>query len=321
MVIAMGQKIVLLGEAMGLFTALEPGELSSVEGFTASIAGAEYNVAVGLSRLGHKAAYCTKLGFDPMGERILQGMEKNKISTSLVLRSKEHNTGFMLKGVNPQGDPAIAYYRKNSAASTIGPRDIDGLDLYGCGHLHLTGIFPAVSQSALAAVKRLLQRVKALDMTVSFDPNLRPQLWESEKLMCQTLNSLAESADTVLPGIKEGAKLTGKNEPNEIAEFYHKTGVKNVVIKLGEKGAYYSSNTGENGIVPAFPVTKIVDTVGAGDGFAAGVISALMEGLSLKEAAFRGTVIGSAQLTKRGDNEGLPTKRRMETMIERGKAN
>lgn len=65
-----------MGEPMGLFMANETGSLSEVNTFTASIAGAEYNVAVGLARLGHTPAYCTRLGFDPLGERILNGMRK-----------------------------------------------------------------------------------------------------------------------------------------------------------------------------------------------------------------------------------------------------
>ena len=67
-------KIILMGEPMGLFMANETGSLSEVNTFTASIAGAEYNVAVGLARLGHTPAYCTRLGFDPLGERILNGI-------------------------------------------------------------------------------------------------------------------------------------------------------------------------------------------------------------------------------------------------------
>ncbi len=86
---------------------------------------------------------------------------------------------------------------------------------------------------------------------------------------------------------------------------------------MGAKGAYYSSKD-EKGYVPAFKVKKIVDTVGAGDGFAAGVISALCEGLNLKEATERGNIIGAIQITHKGDNEGLPTKRKLNAVIAKG---
>ena len=81
-------KIILMGEPMGLFMANETGSLSEVNTFTASIAGAEYNVAVGLARLGHTPAYCTRLGFDPLGERILNGMRKNAIATTSPITAR-----------------------------------------------------------------------------------------------------------------------------------------------------------------------------------------------------------------------------------------
>ena len=223
-------KIILMGEPMGLFMANETGSLSEVNGFTASIAGAEYNVAVGLARLGHTPAYCTRLGFDPLGERILRGMRQNGIATDLVMQTEEALTGFMMKAFTQKGDPDIAYYRKGSAASTITPHDIDKLDLYGCERLHVTGIFPAVSESALAATKRLIQRAQALELPISFDPNLRPQLWASEKKMIATLNGLAQGVETILPGIGEGRILTGRDTPEGVAEYYHSLGVKNVVV-------------------------------------------------------------------------------------------
>lgn len=310
-------KIVLVGEPMGLFIADELGELEDVEHFSAAVAGAEYNVAVGLSRLGHTALYCTRLGNDPMGKRILKSMEKNGVAADLVTVTDDALTGFMMKGMTEVGDPKIAYFRKNSAASTISVRDIDKLDLCGCDFLHVTGIFPAVSKSAYDAVRRLISRAKALDMFISFDPNLRPQLWPSEKEMVRCMNTLAQDADLVLPGLGEGKILTGKDTAEEIAAFYHNMGVDSVVVKLGAKGAYWSCG-GESGTVSEFPVERIVDTVGAGDGFAAGVISAVAEGLSLHEATFRGTVIGSIQISNKGDNEGLPTREKLETVIAAG---
>ncbi len=313
-------KIILLGEPMGLFMANETGELSRVKTFTSSIAGAEYNVAIGLARLGHQPAYCTRLGFDPFGEKILCGLRENGISTDLVFQAEGELTGFMMKSSTEQGDPDIAYYRKGSAASRITPHDIDGLDLYGCERLHVTGIFPAVSDSALAAVKRLIARAQALELPISFDPNLRPQLWESEKKMVSTLNSLAQGAETVLPGLGEGKLLTGEGTPEGVAAFYHGMGVKNVVVKLGKDGAYFSEKEGKNGYSPAFPVEKRVDTVGAGDGFAAGVISALAEGETLEEATFRGNVIGAVQIANKSDNEGLPTRKELGEIILKGTA-
>lgn len=311
-------KIILLGEPMGIFIANELGELSDVSTFTSDVAGAEFNVATGLSRLGHEAVYCTKLGTDPFGDKIMNAIKKNGIIADFVMRDSENLTGFMLKNKVIDGDPKIAYYRKGSAVSKITPEDIDSLNLSDSKWLHVTGITPAISQSALESVKRLIERAKEQKMFISFDPNLRPQLWSSEKEMIDTLNLLAESADLVLPGLKEGEILSGRKGAKEVANFYHDMGAKYVVVKLGDKGAYYSEKDGESGEMPCFKVNEIVDTVGAGDGFAAGVISALAEGKSLKDAAYRGLVIGAIQITHKSDNEGLPTKQELADIIEQG---
>ena len=96
----------------------------------------------------------------------------------------------------------------------------------------------------------------------------------------------AFQADYVLPGIAEGEILTGSKVPREIASFYLEKGVELVVIKLGAEGAFYKTAT-EEGTVRGFHVEKVVDTVGAGDGFAVGVISGLLEGLSIQEAVIK----------------------------------
>ena len=84
----------------------------------------------------------------------------------------------------------------------------------------------------------------------------------------------------MLPGLAEGQQLTGLAQPRDIAAFYLEQGAELVVLKLGPKGAYFRTADRE-GTIPAVPVAHVVDTVGAGDGFAVGVVSALLEGASI----------------------------------------
>lgn len=241
-------------------------------------------MAVGLSRLDHEALYCTRLGDDPVGKRILKSMKGNHVSDALVTVTDTASTGFMMKGRTEAGDPKIAYFRRNSAASQISTHDIDKLDLYGCDFLHVTGIFPAVSKSALDAVKRLMSRAKALDMFISFDHEPAPCSFGRTKRDGAHAEQPRTGSRPRFASISEGKILTKRDTPEGIAEFYHERGVDSVIVKLGDKGAYWFTG-GEHGTVPAFPVKRIVDTVGAGDGFAAGVISAVAEGMSLQDAA------------------------------------
>lgn len=312
----MKEGVLLVGEPMGLFIAQEEGPLDAVSSYTTAIAGAEYNVAVGLRRLEHKVGYLTKLGRDPFGKRILAGMKENGIGTELTGFSDEKTTGFMLKSKTSHGDPEIFYFRKGSAASTLSPEDVRDLDLSGYGVLHMTGISPALSDSCRAAVLTLMERARAEGLFLSFDPNLRPQLWPSQAAMAEFINRAAGMCDLFLPGIAEGCLLTGLDAPEDIASFYRERGAKTVVIKLGPQGAY--AFDGENRFqVEGFPVAHVVDTVGAGDGFAVGVLSGLLEGLPLSEAVRRGNAIGAIQVMSVGDNEGLPNRMELACFMEK----
>jgi len=115
------------------------------------------------------------------------------------------------------------------------------------------------------------------------------------------------SGHTVLPGLEEGRILTGHTTPEGVARFYRERGATLVVVKLGADGAYYDGPAG-SGRIAGFPVAKVVDTVGAGDGFAVGVISALLEGLDVPSAVRRGAWIGARAVQVLGDTEGLPTR-------------
>jgi len=300
-------KVLLIGEPMALLIADEVGPLENVESFTRKLAGAEVNVCIGLTRLGHEATYVTRLGQDPFGNYTKSTLEKEGISTDFITFDDAYKTGMMLKGKVLDGDPHVAYYRKGSAASKITPEQIDDLDLTGFDLVHLTGILPALSLECRAATKRLMERAKEAGILVSFDPNLRPTLWENKEVMAQTLNDLAKLADIVLPGIEEGQTLMGSDSPEKIADFYQDLGAKQVVVKVGPEGAYVRDGE-TSAMIPGFKVETVIDTVGAGDGFATGVISGVIEKLPLTEAVLRGNAIGSIQVQHVSDNEGLPTK-------------
>ena len=296
---------------MGLLIAQTEGSLDNVKGYDLAVAGAEFNVAVGAARLEHKVTYMTKLGDDPFGRLIVNVLKENNIGNEFVTFTKERPTGFMLKGRTSVGDPDIFYFRKNSAASTLSAADVEKIDLSQYTNIHLTGILPALSESTKEATFALMQKAKAQGLFISFDPNLRPQLWRSQEDMIETINRLASYADLVLPGENEGNILVGTKDAHTINEFYLKNGSSVCVTKCGSKGAYVSTDKGENYMVDGYTVKKVVDTVGAGDGFATGVITGLMEGLPLDKAVKRGTAIGAIQVMSRGDNEGLPTHKKL----------
>lgn len=304
--------VVTIGEAMAMFVARETGDLAAAETFVKRAAGAELNVAIGLARLGLKVGWVSRVGDDTFGRFICQQLDKEGIDHQQVACDKRYSTGFQLKSkVDDGSDPLVEYFRKGSAASHLSVEDFNH-DYFGSArHLHLSGVAAAISDSSLALLKHTAKEMRARGKTISFDPNLRPVLWRSENEMRKQLNHLAEYADWVLPGENEGLILTGHRQPEAIADFYLDKGVKAVVIKTGCDGAWFKTAEGEKGQVEAILVDNVVDTVGAGDGFAVGVISALLEGKTLPQAIRRGNKIGSLAIQVIGDSEGLPTRQQL----------
>lgn len=314
----MKKDVVLIGEAMGLFSADESGKLDDAVSFSKTVAGAEVNVSIGLSRLGMEAELITRLGQDYFGRYILKFLESEGIGTEFVSFDEDTNTGFMLKSKTEEGDPETAYYRKGSAFSRLSIEDLIGvIDFDNVKVLHITGIPSGVSRSVRSAIYYLMGKAKESGTFITFDPNLRPALWENEEIMIKVLNELATYADVILPGISEAQILTGLDDPDEIADFYFEKGVKYIVIKMGASGAYVKRPGQEKVFVPGFKVDKVIDTVGAGDGFAVGIISGYLDGLTLEESAIRANAIGSIQVQNQGDNEGLPDKKTLIDYIER----
>ncbi|OMD86285.1 2-dehydro-3-deoxygluconokinase [Paenibacillus odorifer] len=306
---------VTFGEPMAMFYANEAGPLHEVFSFSKALAGAESNVATGLSRLNHPTGYVTKLGEDNFGTFIAQAMKNENINTDNITFTKEYSTGMLIKSKVVTGDPKVEYFRKNSAASTLSLEDFNEAYFNSAGHLHVTSISAALSKSCHEFSIHAMEFMKSKGKTISLDPNLRPSLWPDTETMVSTINDLATRCDWFLPGLGEGKILTGLSTPEEIADYYLERGVSLVVIKLGPEGAYYKSSAGE-GYVDGFKVEQVVDTVGAGDGFAVGVISAMLEKLPIAEAVKRGNAIGALAVMSPGDMDGLPTREELAKFMQ-----
>ena len=311
------KKFITIGEPMAMFTANEAGDLAQAETFTKRLAGAEMNVAIGMARLGYSSTYITKLGLDSFGRYIEQALSEEGVDTSRFTYSSERPTAFQLKSRELHGDdPVVEYFRKGSAASSLCAEEYPDAIFSKPNHLHLTGVACAVSPSLRGLCHKALEIAKSHGNTVSFDTNLRPALWSSPSEMVKEVNALACKADVVLPGISEGIILTGSDQPEAIANFYLSHGVQLVVVKLGSDGAYYKSAQGESGHVDGYPVKEVIDTVGAGDSFAVGVISAWLESLPLSQSVARGCLFGALAVQVLGDSEGLPTRAQLNEIVQ-----
>ncbi|SDY11753.1 2-keto-3-deoxygluconate kinase [Modestobacter sp. DSM 44400] len=305
---------VTFGEVMAMFVAQEPGPLELVSTYRRALAGAETNLATGLARLGHPVGWIGRVGDDPFGRFALAELAGANVDISTVTLDSDAPTGFQLKSRAEGGDPDVVYFRRDSAGSRLAASPATDSYIATARHLHLTGIPLALSASTRAFAFRAVDVARAAGATISFDPNLRPSLWASPEEMVRVVNDMAARADWVLPGAGEGYLLTGRNHPPGIAGFYLDQGASRVIVKCGAAGAS-AYTTAERWNQPIFPVAA-VDTVGAGDGFAAGLISAHLDGLDLTGQLRRAAAVGALATTSPGDKDGLPTREQLNTFLD-----
>lgn len=306
--------VVTLGESMVLFTPESAGFMRYARTFTAKVAGAESNVAIGLARLGARSAWMSKLGDDEFGKMVVSFIRGEGVETSAVHFTAEAPTGLYFKEKLSPEEFRIHYYRRGSAASLLRPEEIDEQLIRQSAYLHITGITPALSQSCFETVLHAVSVAKKHGVTVVFDPNLRKKLW-NEKKARQALLLLAGKADIVLPGLEEAEFLfESKADEAYFSEKFLALGATHVILKLGARGAYFQ-NREERGHVPGFPLKRVVDPVGAGDGFCAGFLSGLLDGLTTSEAVRRGNAVGALVTQVEGDVEGLPDRKRLEQFL------
>lgn len=303
-------ELLTIGEPITLFAATDLDEsLTTATHFQKYLAGAEVNVAVGTARLGHSVQYLSQVGQDAFGDFIREQLQANHVGIDYLTQSPAHWTGLQFKNKVSHGDPATAYFRAGSAAAHMTPTSLRQVDLTGVRWAHLTGIYPAISYQALATVQQLILMLQAHHIPFTFDPNIRPSLWPDHETMVTTLNALAREATIVLPGIGEGEQLAKTRDPEAIADFYLTQG-KNcqaVVVKLGPAGALVKTKAGQTTTVAGFHVDHVVDTVGAGDGFALGLLTGILDDLPLVEAVRRANAVGAIAVQHPGDNDGYPT--------------
>jgi 2-dehydro-3-deoxygluconokinase len=310
-------RIITIGEPMALFVAEQEGLLDDAERFSRFIAGAEVNFSIGMARLGHDVTYITQLGLDPFGRNIHKFLRKNNIDTSYINYDVAFLTGMQWKQKVKSGDPEVFSARKNSAASHMDRKLIKKIKWTDYDHLHLTGIPPALSASCRELIFEMIKEAREQGLQISFDPNIRPGLWPDKEEMVKVINALASQADIIFPGIDEGKQLTGKRDVRDIAAHYQAAGVPNVVLKLGAEGAFTSCADGMQFYTEGFLVKEVIDTVGAGDGFAVGVVSGMLEGLELSDCIARGAAIGALAVMSPGDNDGLPNREELRQFMKR----
>lgn len=305
--------VITMGETMVAMTAEKAGSIKYADRFSKHIAGAESNFAIGITRLGFNAGWISKVGEDPLGDFVEFSVRGEGVDVSELKRDPERPTGMMIKEILSKDRARVYYYRQNSAASAITAAEINENYLQQAKYIHLSGITPALSENAREAFLKVLEIAAKHNINVSFDPNIRKKLWQDEEKMKTELLQIIKRANIILPGIEEAEILLGIKDPKKAAEEFYQLMGGTVVLKLGEEGSlYYDGETMEK--VPAFEIEEVVDPIGAGDAFAAGLIAGLLRNMELKEAVELANLVGAYCVTVKGDIEGLPSWKEVEVI-------
>lgn len=303
---AQANEVVTLGESMAVLYPQEQVSLRDATSVLLDIAGAESNTAIGLARLGHRAAFISRVGADSFGQRITRVLTSEGVDTRYLLMDEQRPTGVLFRECLPDGLRRVFYYRAGSAASHLAPEDLTEAAFSGARIVHLTGITPALSASCASAVEKAIQLAHAGGALVSFDPNYRAPLWDAATAR-KTLQPLMEQADILLMGHEDVNAILGLSDEQWgtlTAAFQARI----IVLKRAEQGASAFVD-GKRIDIAAHPVETVVDPVGAGDAFNAGFLAGVLRGYAVEDALKLGARMGAAAVTALGDYVGLTDTR------------
>ena len=274
--------LVTFGEAM---IRLSPPDFKRLEQTTTldlNVGGAELNVAVGASRLGLKSAWVSRLPDNPLGRMIANKARELGVDVSEVIWAKEGRAGlyFLEFGATPRSS-SVVYDRGNSAFCNIQPGEVNwGRILKSAKCFHLTGITPALSQSAAAATLEVLQKAKDVGCKISLDLNYRAKLW-SPAAANQTLSPMVEYVDILITTKGDTRTILGIEADNDeaLAEILlEKYSIDMVAVSYREGDTVWKclwsalAMTRKKSFATRTYDIDIVDQVGRGDSFAAGFL-------------------------------------------------
>ncbi|NUP68700.1 MAG: sugar kinase, partial [Nonomuraea sp.] len=259
-------ELVTFGETMALFAARRTGPLRFARDFDLGLGGAESNVAIGVTRLGHRAAWAGRVGDDEFGDLIRATLAGEGVDVRAVT-DPAAPTGLMIKGRRTADLVDVRYYRRDSAGSRLCPADLDPALIASARVLHVSAITPALSPSARESVAYAIGVARAAGVLVSLDVNYRRALWSPAEAGAW-LRETVGGVDVLFATEAEGRLIADVAGPAELAKALAALGPSYVLVKSGAEGALELSG----GVVRRgrpYRVTE-VDPVGAGDAFAAG---------------------------------------------------
>jgi 2-dehydro-3-deoxygluconokinase len=295
--------LVSLGESMLRYSVPTGRRLKDARQLDVEVGGAESNLLVAAAQLGWRCGWVGRLPDTALGDIVLRVLRSDGVDVSAVKRVAGERIGtFYIEYATAPRSIQVIYDRADSAAAHMTAADVDWDYLLSTRILHLTGITPAISESCHALVAEAIQRARAAGVTVSFDVNFRGKLWSAQEAS-ERLRPLLAEADLLFCKGADAALLFGcTGEPRAVLDGLKKlTRAQTIYCTLGERGAVMLDGD-EFAAAPALPV-QIIDRIGSGDAFAAGVLDGwLSAGADAHlQGLRRGVALAAIALSQYGD--------------------
>lgn len=325
--VSLEKKAICLGELLIDFVSTVSGvALKDAPGFEKAPGGAPANVAVGLAKLGIETYFIGKVGKDAFGEFLRETLARNGVNTRFLTMTEKAKTTLAFVSLTKEGERDFVFYRDPGADTLLDQGDIDEACFQGSGVFHF-GSITMTHEPACSATLKALGLAQKYGYLISFDPNLRLQLWKDPEEARFRMRQGVEKAHILKVNEEEAKFIAGSDDLESALDFLtERYQVPLIAVTLGKRGCLVLCGK-ERLEVPGFSVAT-VDTTGAGDGFVAGLLSSLymfwqdirdgkgVPGDALYHAARRANAVGALTTTKKGAIPALPTQEEVEVFLE-----
>lgn len=314
-------KIITFGELLIDFVPTVTGvSLIEAPAFKKAAGGAPANVAVGLSRLGIPSAFMGKIGDDAFGHFLAQTLVENQVDISGMVFSREARTALAFVSLKADGDRDFMFYRHPSADMLFKPEEVNESLIQESQVFHF-GSISLISEPSGSATRHALEIAARAGLLITYDPNLRLNLWPDETTARQGILSAWHQARVIKISREELVFLSGQEDLEAgVRSLWHPE-LALMIVTDGKEGCWYFTSDFW-GKVAGFTV-EAVDATGAGDAFVAGLLKGLIENphawkteTILQDICRYANAVGALTTTQRGAIPALPTSAQVAAFIE-----
>lgn len=272
------------------------------------LGGDAVNEAVGMSAMGSDVKLYTAIGNDTLGSAFMSMVEEKGMDTSGIVRDKEHGTTATIVTVEADGEHGCMTLRNGAAGNMHYSLDTFDIDFTDAKLLSVASLFWSKGQKD-EELRELLKAAKEAGAVTSADMVL-----DQSQMTLEDISESLKYIDYLVPSFHEASYFTGKDTPEEIAQEFHRRGVKTVVLKMGAEGVFAS----EDGKIYRVGTIadKVVDTLGGGDNFVAGFLTGIVEGLPLEEALKVGSASAAIAISQYGANGAVKSRQQVQDYLE-----